>query len=302
MQLETSIKQLNSTIHSFGDNLARSGVLASHSDLHVHLLNTFTTCKSIVEDTGIRTEEQDLTPSKQTEASISQSGQGMTFNPSLSVQFQGRQGHTPFLPSPMSALSLQTSSPPLGHGSPLLFDNITTATTSTMDLPLFVRQLRIACAYHAFFSLRDYSVKLDDLRRKFRFLLSILTRENLISYFEAGIAAKIHPERMLEWEELPFFRVGGAGTHFLPSSLPRYESQHPIREDPLDEFPSDVQGEMDGRWYDIRDLEGLLQERGVQLVTGTPTEPGWTPSNPAAINPSNLIKSKISSYTFASEI
>lgn len=290
-QLETLIKQMNCAISSFGEQLEKSGVVASNANLQFQLLNTVATCKFITKDAGLATEEEQLTPSTQSdEFPESQAEQPRNSNTSTSVQLHERQRYPSLIPSPLVDISLQDFSSPLGHGSPLLFDNMTTTTIPTVDLPLFIRQLRIACANYAFFSLRDSSNKLDDLRKKFRFLLSILSRENLMSYFEAGLIAKTHPERMLEWEELPFFRVGGAGTHFLQSSPSLYENQYAVWEDPLSELPSDIQGEMDGRWYDIKDLEGFLQERGVRLLADSPSACRQGLTNPAAVGASDLIK------------
>lgn len=160
-------------------------------------------------------------------------------------------------------------------------------------MPLFIRQLRLACCYHAYFSLRSPSVRLDDLRRKFRFLLSVLSREDLTSYFESAIQARIHPENMVEWQEIPFFSVGGAGTHYpRGSSSGLSQNQVPIQEDPLSILSSEAQVGMYGSWFDIRDLEGFLQEKGARFLTGPPMEPRRGISNQAAVNVSSLIKSE----------
>ncbi|XHG07945.1 hypothetical protein AWENTII_011074 [Aspergillus wentii] len=186
---------------------------------------------------------------------------------------------------------------PLSPGSPLLFD---TAASTIVKLSQFVSQLRLACVYHAYFSLRNPSFKLDNLRRKFRFLLSMLSRERLTCYFEATLHARIQPERMTEWEDIPFFSVGGAGTHYLrPSSsnispLPRRDGvRGSVREDPLSGFPVGVQGEMSGEWFDIRDLEGFLQEKDFALLTHPPTEKQGS-LRQAVISASSLIKILVS--------
>lgn len=95
----------------------------------------------------------------------------------------------------------------------------------------------------------------------FRFLLSGLSREDPTSYFKTAVQARIHPERMVGWQEIPFFGVGGAGTHYPrgSSSIP-IQNQVPVQEDPLSLLSSEAQLGMDGSWFDIRDLEGFLQE------------------------------------------
>ena len=280
---------MDATVTSFGDRLTRSGVLEPHTDLQVQLRDVQTTSRALVEEVGISTNGEQLTPSTPSEESqLSLQAQRKTPDPNLLSRFYEHL-EQPFIPSPRTTISLQDSPPPLGYSSPLLFDSPTT-TTTTVDLSQFIHQVRMACAYHAYSSLRNSSVKLDGLQRKFRFLLSILSREDLTSYFEANLMAKVHPERMQQFEELPFFRVGGAGTHFLQSAPERYENHYPIREDPASDFSPDIQGELYGSWYDIRDLEGFLRDRDARLLTGPPTD---LSSHPAAVNASNFIKSTV---------
>lgn len=252
-QLETAIQKMHIAFSSFGEHLTNSGALVPHTALQAHLHDTFTTHKSLAEEAGVDPSPQSL-----------QAESGMRTEPCLLSQLDGL-------------------SPPR-----LVDPAINSTSMPAVDMSVFIRHLRLASARYAVFLLRDSSVSLEGLRRKFRFLLSIISREDLISYFEAALVATIHPERMVEWEELPFFRVGGAGTHFVHSRSWRYESHHPVWEDPLSKFPPDVQGEMDGRWYDIRDLQGFLQERAVHLCASPPAS-----SNMTAVNVSALIKGKM---------
>ncbi|KAJ5411910.1 uncharacterized protein N7487_006269 [Penicillium crustosum] len=289
-QLETSIQKMNMAFSSFSEQLEKSGALAPHATLQAHLRDTLTTYKSLAEEVGITTDYECLHRSSQSMVAVPVQEENVRSTPDSWLLSELDRLLTP----PMAPISIQNPPAPLGPSSPLLFNTtMTTMSLPTVEMSVFIRQLRVACAHYALFSLRDSSVDLEGLRSKFRFLLSIISRENLISYFEAGVVARVHPERMLEWEELPFFRVGGAGTHFVNSPSLRYENRHPVRDDPLSSFPPEVQGEMDGRWYDIRDLEGFLQEQGVRLFTSLPTESGRIPSNVAAVNVSTLIKGKI---------
>lgn len=293
--LETSIKTMDIRIHSLGKVLAKSGVLAPHADLQAQVRDTLAVCKSLAEATGASSNGESLIPATQNEdLPLSLEREHGSRPPASGPLFELQEPlHAWLALSPRATISLQGTPEPQGSGSPLLFEApATAATTSTVDLPFFIRQVRLACAYHAFISLRNSSVGLKDLRRKFRFLLSMMSRENLTSYFEACVVSKLHPERMLEFEELPFFRVGGAGCHFLKSPQAAYENHFPIRENPLCDFSSAVQREMDGKWYDLRDLEGFLQERKVYLFESPPLETAYDSTNLTAVNASTFIKSK----------
>lgn len=295
-QLEISVRKMNKCISSFGEHLTKSGVLMPHADLQDRLFNTISMCKSLVREASLTTQEESSVSPTQNDESHDLSIQPRRRDSDKNSIFQlgGELGDAFFIPSLVTTSFLHKSPEPLGHGSPLLFGTAGASAVSVVDVPTFISQLRLACAYNAIFLLRNSSVKLDELRKKFRFLMSILTRENLISYFEARLIAKIHPESMLEWEELPFFQVGGAGTHFLQPSYIRYNDRYPIQNDPLAAFSPVVQDEMDGKWYDASDLEGLLQERGVRFLTTPPKESQRNESDWITVDPSKMIKGKLS--------
>ncbi|KAJ5385525.1 hypothetical protein N7517_003436 [Penicillium concentricum] len=303
-QLETGMKKMNAAISSFGQNLGETGILATHPDLHAHIRNILETCNNVSEEAGLTT-AQDQVPYSTAEGGSTSScvpqKQGQEhLSSSLAPLYSPHRSPVITLLNPSPWSTIGDPPMPLGPASPLLFD---IPTTSVVELSQFIRQLRLACAYHAYISLRNSSVRLEDLRRKFRFLLSILTREELTSYFEASVQARIYPERMTKWQALPFFAVGGAGTHYISSS-PSVSNSHnasqgdynqpSIRENPLTEFSPEVQEQMDGKWFDIRDLEGFLQERGVHFIgraPGSSTEARRGVSMQAA-SPVHLIKSK----------
>jgi hypothetical protein len=130
----------------------------------------------------------------------------------------------------------------------------------------------------------------------------MLSREDLTSYFEASLPARLYPAHMNDWQEIPFLSVGGAGTHYPPSSSSSPisanptqgpQNQGPVREDPLSGFPRVVQENMDEKWFDIRDLEGFLATREICLLTGSPHVTGQDSLRQGAINASSLIRGKI---------
>ncbi|KAE8360476.1 hypothetical protein BDV27DRAFT_134502 [Aspergillus caelatus] len=300
-QLEGVLSKMSSAILSFSEHVAHTGALTSNPDLQSHLRATIETCRSCTAVLDQADDEGTMSPN--CTPSADQSPFVLREKPageqSSLVTFQST------VPSSLSVSSnlvgrLNGFPMPLSPGSPLLFD---TATVTVVDVTLFTRQLRVACAYHAYYSLRDTSFKLADLQRKFRFLLSMLNRERLTSYFEAAVQAPVHPSRLAEWQDIPFFSVGGAGTHYpralSPNSIvghpsPRFESRSPMQQEPLAAFSPDVHKEMSGVWFNIHDLEGFLQEKEVHLLTSPPSGPRQSLLQKTAIKTSCLIRILVS--------
>lgn len=147
------MQTMNMTIHSFGERLEQAGVLSSNSDFQTHLHNTLNACKSLV-DSSSTADEDTLSSSTREEESSSSSlpaEQEQDISSSSTLSSSHAQPPLPLSsPSPRPIITLKDAPTPLGHGSPLLID---TATISAVDMPLFIRQIRLACSYHAYFSL-----------------------------------------------------------------------------------------------------------------------------------------------------
>lgn len=110
---------------------------------------------------------------------------------------------------------------------------------------------------------------MDSIRNKFRFLLSLMNREHLTSYYKASLQAQIDRSALDAWEAVPFYGLGGAGSHYPdPSSGPDDPANPdwPLVSDPLFELTTGLRESLDDTWFDARDLEGYLKERGVCLV------------------------------------
>lgn len=156
-------------------------------------------------------------------------------------------------------------------------------TTSPVELSTFISQLRLACAHNAFETLSDPTVTMDSMRNKFRFLLSLMSREHLTSYYKASLQARTDRSALNPWEAVPFFGLGGAGSHYArPSTEPptgssgtRVSDQHewPLVNDPLFAFSAQIRESLDDTWFDARDLEGYLKEKEVCLVVRPPSTP-----------------------------
>ncbi|KAJ5681668.1 uncharacterized protein N7477_001608 [Penicillium maclennaniae] len=115
-------------------------------------------------------------------------------------------------------------------------------------------------------------------------------RDTMITFLSLASASNIDDERRVPvdshktidsnkpldgWEEVPFFGLGGAGTHY-PGPLtrdegtggfvPHYERWATV-EDPLSLVDADLRKQLEGDWFDLRDLEEYLRDKNVVLVT-----------------------------------
>lgn len=280
LKLEATILRMNSLVESLGDQLTRTEALASQPHLAYGLRNTVAACASLAKDVDQTKAEGRPLPS-----------QSRTRHERLSPL----QGDRSVLPSPTSPIqvtppevpnvsrSLRSLMPPQPHPSSDTSSRPHSTTLSPVELSAFIGQLRLACAYNAFETLSDPTVSMDSIRNKFRFLLSLMSRDHLISYYKASLKARIDRSALDAWEAVPFFGLGGAGSHFarppspLPSGISHAEdsTQHdwPLVSDPLLSFSAQVRESLDDTWFDARDLEAYLKEQGVCLVARLPRVP-----------------------------
>lgn len=165
-----------------------------------------------------------------------------------------------------------------------------------IELPAFIERLQLACLSQGYLALRDRSISIDRLRRPFRLLLSFMSRERITSYFEAALQSRLGQQRLDGWKDVPFFSLGGAGAHY--SRTPQESSsagqlslseQWVTVQDPLAQFPPEVQEELNGDWFTLQDLEIFLRQKGVHKLACAPVKS--RPSSPtrAAINVARLI-------------
>jgi hypothetical protein len=288
------------SINSLGANLKQSDVLISHAELGKQLSDCLASCRSLVSEAGLPVHEQSITPPNDYyEPAFHDTTQDSSSLPAMSTDDNPRPLSP--LPSPFTIFRDKAPSSPIDHDLSHFLDQIKDTSDSGLDLSQFIQQLRLACVYHAVVSLRDPSVTLENLRRKFRFLLSLLNREDLLSYFEDCLAAKRHPERMVKWDELPFFGVGGAGKHFVSSPSPTYQSLRAIWDTSSSDYTSGSQDLLDGEWYDSTDLERLLDIRGIQLYIEAASVNELNSTRLRVVNASEFLNSKpkfSSSLTF----
>ncbi|KAJ5111363.1 hypothetical protein N7532_001898 [Penicillium argentinense] len=149
-----------------------------------------------------------------------------------------------------------------------------------VEAPVFVQYLRISCLYQGFLMLKNPSVPLNALRRPFRFLLSLVPRETITLFFYNCLYARLNHNQPDKWTEIPFFRLGGAGTHYrevLSSRENNTEAREPkqqyvpVEHGARSAFSLEAQEELEGDWFDIWDLAGYLRSEGITLSTAPPT-------------------------------
>lgn len=266
---------MNSLVGQLGDQLAEA--LASQPHLKSSLRDTVAACASLANQVGqSKAEGGPPLPQDHTQYEILSSPQGhRSILPSPERPLQGRL-LSPGLPNSIPPLQnlVPLQSPPSSDG----FTRPRTAATSQVELSTFISRLRLACAYNAFETLSSATVTMDSIRNKFCFLLSLMSREHLTSYYRASLQAQIDQSALVPWEGVPSWGLGGAGSHYRrpSSSSPRggevsTQQDWPQVDDPLLAFSAQLQENLDDTWFDAHDLEGYLKERRVCLTVDATT-------------------------------
>ncbi|KAE8386104.1 hypothetical protein BDV23DRAFT_187577 [Aspergillus alliaceus] len=293
-QLEMALEKMSSAVVSFSDNLVQSGAISSHPDIASHLRDTVQTCLALAKDVskdGGEPESPDS--STHTEESVS------------SASAVGHDG-TPSVPSDGNTSPIlhtertesEHSSKPPSISPPLSVP----VGPSGMDISLFIEQLHLACVYQGYLVLSNPAIPMTRLERPFRFLFTLMDRPHLIAAFEALLHAKLSQKRLDEcYAGVPFFKLGGAGTHYPRAIGQAQEGEKPLQRyqqwttihDPLSRFSSDVRRDLEGDWFDIQDLAGYLREKGVSLLSSPPSASDQS-STRMTVNATRLTQALIS--------
>ncbi|KAE8356399.1 hypothetical protein BDV28DRAFT_110575 [Aspergillus coremiiformis] len=296
-QLEMALEKMSSAVISFSDSLVQSGALSSHPDIASHLRDTVQTCLSLAKETCKDGEPESPATSHSEESLSLTSAAGPDGTPSVPTD-RNTSPTAPGEPT-VHSQSGQSSRPPGSISSPLS----KSLDSSAMDMALFIEQLHLACVYQGYLVLSNPSVPMSRLERPFRFLLTLMDRPHLTGVFEALLHAKMNQKRLEEcYAGIPFFKLGGAGTHYPRSTGQAQEGEKPLQRyqqwatihDPLSRFTADVRTDMDGDWFDMQDLAGYLRERGVHLLSSPPPESGRRSSSQLVVNVTGLIQALIS--------
>lgn len=248
--LETSMEKTSSAMLSFSEKLVQSGVLKGHSALTTDLRDTMKVFHTTA--SGVVALDDD--------------------------EFRVEQQQ----PRTLKWL------PPLDDTQ--LSHPANSARMTIIEVSAFIQQLLLVALYQSHLALRDTSIGMDQLRRPFGLLLSMMNRERLTSYFNAELHSLLSQKPMDGWDDVPFFRLGGAGTHYANDGkntgpgpfVARHQSRGTV-EDPLSLVGADLQTQLEGDWFDLQDLEGYIREKNVLLVTAA-GEPAKGSKVQASIN------------------
>ena len=110
-----------------------------------------------------------------------------------------------------------------------------------------------------------------EIYRVFRLVPCLRNRSKMYPYFRRLVCADT--DDPLEVPTLPFYCIGGAGTHYPARDTAGNPIYPPKMRLPRRILSVGVDGPqrrleacgLDGRWFDCRDVEGFLRERGVQV-------------------------------------
>jgi hypothetical protein len=118
------------------------------------------------------------------------------------------------------------------------------------------------------------SIPLEALKRPFRLLLPLVTRDSLTCFFYTRLQARLTNKTLGDSPEVPHFQIGGAGLHFPEVSVfsgQESESQKPYRDFMMPNvwsgYSPEVQEELQGEWFDLQDLERYLEATRVRIST-----------------------------------
>lgn len=155
----------------------------------------------------------------------------------------------------------------------------------------FTRRLKRSSLEHAFRIFSDPHSNPHEVFRLFRLVPCFRERAKMYPYFKDLVTSD--REHSLEISALPFYTIGGAGTHYPDTNEagdPKYppNMRLPRRilgilrtcEEPRDSNDANESQQshlelcgFGGDWFDCRDVEGYLRENGVNIdgSTGFPT-------------------------------
>lgn len=282
LKLEAMVMEMTSLVESLGEQVAQADVPALPPHLSTSLRSTVAACASMAKEAGLSKSEGLPHPPEPRVQHASpfplQGNPGVLLSPKSPLQVT-----PPFGPNPSRPLQNYRPLQPLATFSNNSCSRPSSNTALPVELTTFMSQLRLACAHNAFMTLSDASVSLDSIRSKFRFLLSLMSREHLTAYYKASLQARLDRSALDPWEAVPLHGLGGAGSHYTtrPPLIPREDGGEedpdhpgwPVVSDPLFNFTAEIRQNLDDTWFDVHDLEAYLKEQDVRLVTHSPSTP-----------------------------
>ncbi|EAW14288.1 bZIP transcription factor [Aspergillus clavatus NRRL 1] len=264
LQLEATLEQIGTALQSISNAMNQPDSLEYNAHLIGGWGDTVRMCLSLVNEAA-SVESQDLVEGT---SPLSEKSHSSAEKNEPQLQTATSMG------SPPSRIKSSASAGPeslYAAGFKPTRDGHDSSKVAALEMSAFIERLHFACLHEGYSVLRDASVELDRLQKPFRFLFRTMDRERITSYFEACLHAKASQKRLDEWEDVPYFRIGGAGTHY-PGKTPRSSTEVLSRckniQDPVLQSPQEIGQKLDGEWFDLHDLEGFLHEQGVVFVVG----------------------------------
>ncbi|KAE8146759.1 hypothetical protein BDV25DRAFT_143375 [Aspergillus avenaceus] len=239
---ETQIGRIKNSLGTFYD-------MAIESDMHVthpYLFRQLTDTVSLIQDTPIP-----KATDPKTRFTITPPG-----NPVFTFGYTTTPSPTP---SP-TVTPTPTPKPP------------TLTPTPTPPEKTFTRHLHRTCIEHAYNLFTSPHTPAEEIHRVFRLVSCIRHEDKLTRYLSS--LARAGPKDPLETPSIPFYCIGGAGTHYPPKTQDgrvvypenmRFLTGRVFSTGGVD----GVEGYgLDGVWLDCRDVEGFLGERGAEFGDG----------------------------------
>lgn len=303
-QLEMLVEQINQTFLSFTDELMKYDVLITYPDLARKLHQTIEQSLSFTnqavsvvhDDSGTSTDAErpetnakpdilDKAASKSTaDAENTYHLTNIEFPDSQWIQ-RGSESQNPIQVSPKKSNILVPEIPteaPLFPQTPLVLN----APSASVYKPIetsFAHRLYRACIERGHDCLRDPSSRLEKLAYTFRFPLKILTPQHIIAHFETYLRHGYYGG--FGGINIPFFSIGGAGTHFKHSQR-SYTIEGTTPQPSIIHVATDqIDRDMLGDWFDCYDVEEYFRKSKIVPSPGFSLE--TRSSSPAYVSPSD---------------
>ncbi|KAF9887250.1 hypothetical protein FE257_010378 [Aspergillus nanangensis] len=163
----------------------------------------------------------------------------------------------------------------------------------------FSRRLHRFCLEHIYRLIMDPRSDPKEVYRVFRLMPCIKYKDRMIPYLKCLVWAG--PNEDLETPAVPFYCIGGAGTHYphTEDGSPVYPENMRLPRKILGTLPKEISEEqetpegqrhellkihgLDGVWLDCRDVEGFLHAKGIAFNETGPTGPS-SPKSLSAMN------------------
>jgi hypothetical protein len=158
--------------------------------------------------------------------------------------------------SNFTVLEIPTQTTPL-YSTPL-FWNTPSSSTYSLEGASFAHRLYRACVEQGHRCLTNPPYRLEELTYKFRLPLTVFTLHNIRAHFEESLSGG-HHGTLMELN-IPFFSIGGAGTHFKHNQR-SYDADNGSFQPSIIQVATErVDPDMRGDWFDCYDVEGYLEK------------------------------------------